>query len=57
VGARIHRIVAERGAGEPVREHRMSQECQRIHTTVAERGTGEIVEHVGQAQSVSVEGD
>jgi hypothetical protein len=30
-------IVAERGAGEPVREHGTGFECQRVHRAVAER--------------------
>jgi hypothetical protein len=38
-----YRAVAERGAGEPVRDRGMGLECQCIHMAVAERGTGEPV--------------
>jgi hypothetical protein len=38
-GARIHKAVVERGAGEPVSERGMGLECQRVHRAVAERET------------------
>jgi hypothetical protein len=43
VGARIHRAVAEREAGEPIRECEAGLECQRVHRAVAERGTREPI--------------
>jgi hypothetical protein len=43
VGDGVHRVVAERGVGEPVRECGAGLECQRVHMAVAERGTGEPV--------------
>jgi hypothetical protein len=43
VGDGVHRAVAKRGAGEPIRQHRASLECQRVHKAVAERGMREPV--------------
>jgi hypothetical protein len=57
VGGGVHRAVAERGAGEPVRERGAGLECHRVHKAVAERGTGEPVGRVVRAQSVSMEGE
>jgi hypothetical protein len=35
----MHRAVAERGAGEPVRERGAGLDCQCVHMAVAERGS------------------
>jgi hypothetical protein len=39
--------LAERWAGEPVRERGMDLECQRVHRAVAERGTREPIGTLG----------
>jgi hypothetical protein len=56
VGAGIHKAVAERGIGEPVRERGAGLECQCVHRTLAERGTGEPVKEpvVGAAWRVKL---
>jgi hypothetical protein len=43
VGVGIHRAIAKRRAGEPVRECGMGLECQRVHRVVVEKGTGETI--------------
>jgi hypothetical protein len=47
VGAGIHRAVAKRGAGEPVRERGAGLECQRVHRAVAACGAGTECQRVG----------
>ena len=47
MGAGAHKVVAKRGAGEPVRECGAGLECQRVHKAVSERGMREPVEARG----------
>jgi hypothetical protein len=56
VGAVVHRAVAERGAGEPVKEHGVGLECQRVYMTVTERGTGEPVGACGASLECQLSG-
>jgi hypothetical protein len=47
VGVGIHRAVAEKAVGEPVRACGTGLECQRVHMAVTKRGTGKQVEAHG----------
>jgi hypothetical protein len=39
VGTGVHRAVAKRRAGEPVKERGVGLECQRVHRALAKRAT------------------